>query len=105
MFTYKIDENKFLKKHKICLMMKNNFQKFDIQNVYAATLTLKIFRFFMTLMTVFDLQTFQFNVINAFLNAENDVSIYCFLSNDYKKPDKMIKMLKALYDQKKFPLL
>ena len=66
MFTYKIDENKFLKKYITRLMMKNNFQKFDIQDIHAATLTFKIFRFFMTLVAVFDLQTFKFDIINAF---------------------------------------
>ena len=57
MFIYKIDDNGFLKKYKACLMMRGDFQKSDIQNVYAATLTFKIFRFFMTLIAVFDLQT------------------------------------------------
>ena len=85
--------------------MKNDFQKFNIQNVYAATLTFKIFRFFMTLITDFDLQIHQLNVINVFLNAKNDKLIYYYLSNEYKQLNKIIKMLKTLYDQKKSSLL
>ena len=85
--------------------MKSNFQKFNTQDVYAATLTFKIFRSFMTLIAAFDLQIHQLNAINAFLNAENNVSIYYFLLDDYKRFNKMIKMLKTLYDQRKSSLL
>lgn len=81
--------------------MKKNFQELNIQNVYAITLTFKIFRSFMTLMTTFDFEIRQLNAINAFFNAKNDESIYCFLSNNYKQSKKMMKMFRTLYDQKK----
>ena len=104
-FTYKINENDYFSKYKTRLVMKNNFQEFDIQNVYAITLTIKIFKFLMTLMTAFDLKIHQLNAVNAFLNAQNDKSIYCFLSDGYKRPKKIMKMIRVLYDQKKSPLL
>ena len=65
-FTYKINENDYFSKYKTRLTVKNDFQKFDIQNVYAATLTIKIFKFLMTLMIAFGLKTHQLNAINVF---------------------------------------
>ena len=104
-FTYKINENDYFSKYKTRLVMKNDFQKFDIQNVYAVTLTIKIFKFLMTLMIAFDFRTHQLNAINAFLNAQNDKLIYCFLSDGYKKSEKIMKMIRVLYDQRKSLLL
>ena len=53
-FTYKINENDYFSKYKTRLIIKNDFQKFDIQNVYAVTLTIKIFKSLMTLTIAFD---------------------------------------------------
>ena len=77
----------------------------DIQDVYAATLTFKVFRSLMTLVAVFDLKTRQLNAVNAFLNAKNDESIYCFLSDGYRRSEKIMKILRAFYDQRKSLLL
>ena len=104
-FTYKIDENNFLHKYKARFVVRGDFQELNTQDVYAATLIFKIFRSLMTLMTAFDLKTRQLNAINAFLNAKNDESIYCFLSNDYRQSEKMMKVFRTLYGQKKSPLL
>lgn len=104
-FIYKFDENGFFNKYKARLVMKKDLQKMNIQDVYAVTLTFKIFRFFMIFVAAFDLKIRQLNAINAFLNAKNDESIYCFLSDDYRKPEKIMKMLRILYDQQKSSLL
>lgn len=77
----------------------------NIQNVYAATLIFKVFRFFMIFVVAFDLKTRQLNAVNAFLNAKNDKSMYCFLSDDYKKSEKIMKMFRIFYDQRKSLLL
>jgi hypothetical protein len=45
------------------------------------------------------------NLINVFLNAFNDETIYYHMSNEYKKFEKMFKIIKALYDQRKSSLL
>ena len=104
-FTYKINENDYFSKYKTRLIIRNDFQKFDIQNVYAITLTIKIFKFLMTLTIAFDFRTHQLNAVNAFFNAQNDDSIYCFFSDDYRKSKKIIKIMRALYDQRKSSLL
>ena len=104
-FTYKINEDDYFSKYKTRLVVRSDFQKFDIQNVYAVTLTIKIFRFLMTLMIAFDFKIHQLNAVNAFFNAQNDNSIYCFFSDDYKKSEKIMKIMRVLYGQRESSLL
>jgi hypothetical protein len=73
--------------------------------VYAATLTSKIFRMMMTLIADFHFKIRQLNAVNVFLNVFNDEKIYCHLSNEYKQFKKILKLLRALYDQRKSSLL
>jgi hypothetical protein len=40
-----------------------------------------------------------------FLNVFNDEKIYCHMSNEYKQLKKILKLLRALYDQRKSSLL
>jgi hypothetical protein len=46
--------------------MKNDLQNADSQNVYAATLTSKIFRVLIALMIAFHLKTRQLDVVNCY---------------------------------------
>jgi hypothetical protein len=59
----------------------------------------------MILIAAFNLKTRQLNAINAFLNAHNDDSIYCQMSDDYRLDEKVIKIIRALYEQRKSLLL
>jgi hypothetical protein len=77
----------------------------NIQNVYAATLASKIFRMMMTFVVDFHFKIRQLNVVNVFLNVFNDEKIYCHMSNEYKQFKKILKLLRALYDQRKSSLL
>ena len=56
-------------------------------------------------MIAFDFRIYQLNAVNAFFNTQNDDSIYCFLFDDYKKSKKIMKIMRALYNQKKSSLL
>jgi hypothetical protein len=73
--------------------------------VYAATFALKIFRMMMTFVVDFHFKIKQLNVVNVFLNVFNDEKIYCHMSNEYKQFKKILKLLRALYDQRKSSLL
>jgi hypothetical protein len=59
----------------------------------------------MTLVAAFDLKTRQLNGINAFLNAHNDKLIYCQMFDDYRLDEKIIKVIRAFYEQRKSSLL
>jgi hypothetical protein len=77
----------------------------NVQNVYVATFALKIFRMMMTFVVDFHFKIKQLNVVNVFLNVFNDEKIYCHISNEYKQLKKILKLLRALYDQRKSFLL
>jgi hypothetical protein len=77
----------------------------DLQNVYATTLASKMFKILRILVTAFDLKTRQLNAINAFVNAHNDEFIYCQMFDDYRLDEKVIKVIRALYKQRKLLLL
>ncbi len=87
-------------------MIRDDLQKVDnAQNVYAATLASKIFRMMMTLVADFHLKIRQLDAVNVFLNVFNDEKIYCHMSNEYKNLKKILKLFRALYDQRKSLLL
>lgn len=86
-------------------MIREDLQKANSEDVYAVTLAAKVFRVLMTLVAAFNLKTRQWNVINVFLNAKNDETVYCQMSDDYRLDEKVFKVIKALYDQKKSFLL
>jgi hypothetical protein len=86
-------------------VIREDLQKANSEDVYAVTLAAKVFRVLMTLVAAFNLKTRQWNVINVFLNAKNDETVYCQMSDDYRLDEKVFKVIKALYDQKKSFLL
>ncbi len=73
--------------------------------MYATTFALKIFCMMMTLIVNFHFKIKQLNAVNFFLNVFNDEKIYCHMSNEYKQLKKILKLLRALYDQRKSLLL
>jgi hypothetical protein len=105
-FIYKSDSDDFFFKYKARIMIRDDLQKKNnAQNVYAATLASKIFRMMMTLIVDFHLKIKQLNTVNVFLNVFNDEKIYCHMSNEYKNLKKILKLLRALYEQRKSSLL
>ncbi len=86
--------------------MRKDLQMIDnAQNVYAAILASKVFRMLMTMMTVYRLKTRQLNAVNAFFNAINDETVYCYMLHEYKQQEKVFRMIRVLYDQRKSSLL
>jgi hypothetical protein len=105
-FIYKSDSNDFLFKYKARIVICNDLQKVNnAQNMYVATFASKIFHMMMTLDVDFHLKIRQLNAVNVFLNVFNDEKIYCHMSNEYKQFKKTLKLLRALYDQRKPSLL
>jgi hypothetical protein len=105
-FIYKSDSNDFFFNYKARIVIRDDLQKINnTQNVYAATFASKIFRMMMILIVDFHLKIRQLNSVNVFLNVFNDEKIYCHMSNEYKQFKKILKLLRALYDQRKSSLL
>jgi hypothetical protein len=105
-FIYKSDSNDFLFKYKARIVIRDDLQKINkVQDVYVATFASKIFRMMMTLIVDFHFKIKQLNAVNVFLNVFNDEKIYCHMSNEYKNFKKILKLLRALYEQRKSSLL
>jgi hypothetical protein len=91
-FIYKSDSNDFLFKYKARIVIRDDLQKINnVQNVYAATFALKIFRMMMTFVADFYFKIKQLNIVNVFLKIFNDEKIYCHISNEYKQLKKILK--------------
>jgi hypothetical protein len=106
MFETQFCGQSILFKYKARIVIRDDLQKVNnIQNVYAATFALKIFRIMMTLVADFHFKIRLLNVVNVFLNVFNDEKIYNYMSNEYKQLKKILKLLWALYDQRKSLLL
>ncbi len=86
-------------------MIKEDLQFNNVENLYAAILAFKVFRFLMFLIAAFDLQTKQLNAVNVFLNVENDEDVYCHMPDEYRLQNKILKLIKTLYEQRKSSLL
>jgi hypothetical protein len=105
-FIYKSDSDDFLFKYKARIVIRDDLQKVNnAQNVYVTTFASKIFCMMMTLIVNFHFEIRQLNAVNVFLNVFNDEKIYCHMSNEYKQLKKILKLLRALYDQRKSSLL
>lgn len=74
-FKYKFDNEGYLLKHKARLCARGDLQHTD-QDVYAATLAIKIFRAIMAIVTAFGLKTRQYDAVNAFANSDIDEPTY-----------------------------
>jgi hypothetical protein len=76
------------------------------EDTYAATLAARIFRFLVALMAAFGLKAFQYNVLNAFLNAEVNRKIYVQTPEGYvNQLGPLLQLWRALYGLKEAPLL
>jgi hypothetical protein len=100
-FKYKFDENEFLIKHKARLMTRDDMQHIN-QNIYAVTLATRIFRVLMTLTAALNLETRQFDAMNAFVNSLIDESIYCRSSEELiiNESLEILFLKRALYEPK-----
>ena len=104
-FKYKFDEEEYLVKYKARLCVRENMQRTN-QNTYAIILTIRIFKALMIMITTFDLETRQYDAINAFINSEIDESIYCISSQKWNKLESvLLLLLRALYELKQFSTL
>jgi hypothetical protein len=104
-FTYKFDEDRLLYKYKARLVVRGDLQE-DWGNTYAATLAARVFRFLMALAAAFGLKAYQYDVLNAFLNATLNKPVYVQTPELYvKQLGKILELKRALYGLKDAPLL
>lgn len=105
-FTYKIDPDGYLIKHKARIVARGDLQdNVNAHSVYAYTLAIAHFRILMALIACCDLEAHGLDVKNAFVNADRSGKpVYCYLPPGYQQKGKVVKVLKALYGFCESPL-
>lgn len=106
-FTYKFDSNGFLSKLKARLCVRGDLQRMTAEEKYSATLAVRTARAVFALVAAFDLDTRQYDAVNAFLNSLLDEIVYVSLPPGFDKDGKTKcwKLLRALYGLRKSPRL
>jgi hypothetical protein len=77
--------------------VRGDLQQQTINDTYAATLAARSFRAIAALIAIFDLDGWQLDAINAFINLELDELVYYELPAGFQVPGKCIRLLRALY--------
>src|SRR5271156_4515611 len=105
-YVYKFDKHGKLVKCKARLVIRGDQQaKGNQEATYASTLAGRSFRTLMAIAARFDLELIQYDVVNAFVNAELAQEIYMRMSPGYRKGGVVLRLRKALYGLRQAPLL
>jgi hypothetical protein len=103
-FTYKFNEDRLLYKYNALIVVRGNLQE-DWSDTYAVTPAARMFRYLMALAAAFGLKVYQYNVLNAFLNAHLNKLVYVQTSDTYvEELHKLLELQRALYGLKDAPL-
>lgn len=104
-FKYKFDEQGFLSKFKARICARGDLQPVGESNTYAATLAARAFRLLMAIAAYFDLDAYQLDAVNAFLNSPIDEEVYVQYPDGFKIPGQSLRLKKALYGLRRSPFL
>lgn len=104
-FTYKYDTDGFLTKYKARICVRGDLQAPSKEDNYAATLAAKTLRFLCAIITAFDLETVQFDAVNAFLHSPLEEDIYVQYPDGFRVFGKCLHLRKALYGLRQSPRL
>ena len=105
-YVYKFMKKKMLTKCKTCLVVWDNQQvKSNFTDIYTVTLAVCFFCVFMTLAAQFDLKLTQYDIINIFVHANLNETVFMKMSDEYWKTDHILKLNKILYRLQRFSLL
>jgi len=61
--------------------------------LYAATLAAQAFRALVTIAAAFDLEMFQWDMVNVFVNSSMEETVYCDCSESFEKTEKCLLLL------------
>jgi Reverse transcriptase (RNA-dependent DNA polymerase) len=104
-FTYKTDKHGFLQKCKARIVVWGHQQSQNGLPTRATTLASTTFRTLMAITAKFDLETQQMDAVNAFVHCDLDETVFMKCPPGFEKPNKIIRLRKALYGLRRSPLL
>jgi hypothetical protein len=102
-FTYKFDDEGYFLSYKARLVARGDLQATQ-EETYAATLAAQMFRLCIAIMCFFDLESRQYDALNAFANAKNKTILRGELPEGFKRPGWIMLIIMALYGLKTSPL-
>ncbi|GJX41846.1 retrovirus-related pol polyprotein from transposon TNT 1-94 [Tanacetum coccineum] len=107
-FRNKLDENGIISQNKARLVAQgyNQQEGIDYDETYASVARLESIRILLAYACALDFKLFQMDVKSAFLNGFINEDVYVAQSLgfiDFKKPNHVYKLKKALYDFKQAP--
>ena len=97
-FIYKLDDDSFLIKFKAWICVQEDLQDSTHHDIYAATLAARIFRALMVIAAAFDLEIFQFDTVNTFMNSSMKNTVYYKCLERFEKTSKCWLLQQALYE-------
>lgn len=104
-FNYKFDSDGYLVKLKARICVRGDLQKLSTEEKYSATLAARTARAVLALVPAFDLDTQQFDAVNAFLNSLLDETVITEMPEGFRQSGYCWKLLRALYGLRKSPRL
>ncbi|EKG08999.1 Integrase catalytic core, partial [Macrophomina phaseolina MS6] len=104
-FKYKFDEEGYLCSFKARICVRGDLQPTP-EDTYAATFAASVFRALMAIVAAFNLETRQYDVLNAYIHAKLDNEVYCHPPDGMSiEHDKLLLLHQALYGLKQSPIL
>jgi hypothetical protein len=104
-FVYKTDKHWRITKCKARLVVCGNQQRECDLPTRATTLATTSLRVLLVTVAKFDLETLQLDALNAFVHADIDETVYMRMPPGYGKPNKVVRLNKALYGLRRSPIL
>jgi len=104
-FTYKLDTDGYLTKFKARICVRGDLQPRTDKDTYAATLAARTFRALMAITAAYDLEAFQLDAVNAFINSYLDETVYCAFPDGFQQERHCLLLFRALYGLRRSPLL
>ena len=87
------------------LYIQSDLQELVYRDIYTTTLAVRLFRVLIAIVTIFNLDCQQGNIINAFINSKINKVVYIKCLNRFGVKGKYILLLQALYGLRRSPLL
>lgn len=104
-FKYKFDDQGWLVKFKARLVARGDLQHTGM-DTFAATLAARLFRFLTAINAAFDLETRQYDAVNAFANSAINEPTFCKAPSGWIGNSNILLLLQqALYGLKQSPAL
>jgi hypothetical protein len=104
-FRYKTNKHGRLTKCKSRIVVRGDQQKECDLPTRATTLATTSLRILLAMIAKFDLETLQLDAVNAFVHADLDEEVYMRMPPGFSKPNKVLRLNKALYSLRRSPLL